>query len=487
MIPVEIKSAAESLLQRIATSTSPVFTVLTAERQLQEAGFFELPLSGDWNTPIAAALDSETPAAFYTKVYDSSLFAFILPPNADLTPGGHFRLRIASAHTDSPCFAIKPTPDMTASGCHKLNIEGYGGMIKNAWLDRPLSLSGKALIRSWDPFHPEVRYLDFRRPLLTIPNLAIHMNREVNEGKNYNTQIDMLPVTDAVTEALRSSLEENDTFLKLLSSELSVAPEDILSYDFRLYPFEKGCILGFDESLISAPRIDNLTSVDSCINALIHTYKSASCETGMSDMADLPDDAAEDTLSLHQINEGTEESLPPVLDVIALFDHEEVGSHTKQGAASRILSLYLEKLYDALGFSRRELFDDMADGLMFSLDVAHAAHPNIPQKSDPTNQVRMNGGVTLKLASSQRYASDAEGVAIAKELCHLAGVPCQEFVNRSDERGGSTLGAISSTLLPMRTVDMGIAILAMHSARELAGVYDPWYMQKLIERFMSAE
>ena len=427
---------AEGLLRRISESTSPVFTVLTAEKDLQKAGFQELPLSGNWKEIFRKARENGNDTLlFYTKVYGTTLFAFAVKDGGEET----LTLRMASAHTDFPCFQVKPSPDMKSEGCLKLNVEDYGGMIKMTWPDRPLSLSGRVVLDSGDPFCPEVRYVDLKKPVLTIPNLAIHMNRDVNKGKEFNTQVDLLPLCGTDPE---------QSFLSLLAAELGVKPEAILDTDLKLYPVEEGCLVGFDRSLLSSARIDNLSSCFAAVDALI---------------------AAKDALPSGRLN------------AIALYDNEEVGSSTKQGAASVLYAHYLEKLYDALGRSELALRDDVFSGLMFSVDVAHATHPNAAGKSDPTNPVRLNGGVVLKQAASQRYASDTEGMAIAKALCKRAGIPCQVFVNRSDQRGGSTLGAIASTMLPMRTVDMGMPILAMHSCRELTGTRDPLYMEALLE------
>ena len=426
---------AARLLNRISESTSPVFTVLTAEKDLKAAGFKELPLTGNWKEIFRQEREAgKETLCFYTKVYDTTMYAFTLRDEGQ----ENLVLRMASAHTDFPCFQIKPSPDMPGEGCLKLNIEDYGGMIKMTWPDRPLSVSGRVVLSSGDPFHPAVRYVDLKKPILTIPNLAIHMNRDVNKGKEFNTQVDLLPLCGT---------DPDQTFLSCLAVYLSVSQEEILDYDLKLYPYEEGCFVGFDRSLLSSARIDNLSSCFAAVDALI---------------------AAKDSLPAGRLN------------AIALYDNEEVGSATKQGAGSILYAHYLEKLYDALGRSAIALQDDILSGLMFSVDVAHAVHPNAKAKSDPTNPVRLNGGVVLKQAASQRYASDTEGMAIAKELCKRAGIPCQVFVNRSDQRGGSTLGAIASTMLPVRTVDMGMPILAMHSCRELTGTRDPLYMEELL-------
>ena len=459
---------AEKLIERIGRSTSPAFAVLTAAEELRKEGFRELPMTGNWKEAgLLENLEKERKIACFTRLYDTTLFAFLLEPGE--LPG--FSLRVAAAHTDSPCFQVKPSPDMNADGYHKLNIEDYGGMIKLSWTDRPLSLSGRVVVKGEDPFRPEVRFLDMKRPLLTIPNLAIHMNREVNNGKAYNSQTDMIPMLDAAfssfaaeseapgAKAESSATEKSDRpFRELLAEELGLPADAILDYDLRLYPVEQGTILGWNRSLLSCPRLDNLSSVFPCTDALAEAKKQKCGQAG---------------------------NRKGKLSVIAFFDNEEVGSATKQGAGSSSLLRYLEKLYACLGFDSLLLQDDLYEGLMLSIDAAHAVHPNVPQKSDPTNRVKLNGGVVLKQAASQRYVSDCQGVAVVKALCERAGVPCQDFVNRSDEKGGSTLGAIASSFLPMRAVDIGLPLLAMHSAREVTGVQDPYYMTELLTAFFT--
>ena len=359
--------------------------------------------------------------------------------------GTEAALRIAAAHTDFPCFRIKPAAGIKNESYGSLNIETYGGLILSTWQDRPLSLAGKIVLRGPDAFHPEVRLVDFGRPLMTIPSLAIHMNRKVNEGVALNPQKDLLPLF----QMLESEGKDADFFAEALAYECGCLKEDILSYELSAYPVEQGCRVGFAGEFISSPRLDNLTSVKACLDGILR---------------------------------GT---LDSGLQVAALFDNEEVGSRTKQGAGSAVLLQVLERIYLLRGFTIEQLFADIAGGFMLSADVAHALHPNYMDKADLTNRPILNGGVVLKQAASQAYAGDAEAVAVVLELCRQNDIPCQQFVNRSDIPGGSTLGSIASALIPIRTMDIGIPMLAMHSARETMGVRDQEAITKLLKAFFT--
>lgn len=421
----------KELLYFIEQSTSPYHTVLAAKHLLDQHGFQALDLGAEWTLAPEGK--------YYVTVFDSCLLAFRTGKKD--TRG----LRIAAAHTDFPCFRIKPAPEVTGHGYGTLNVEGYGGMIVSTWLDRPLSLAGKVVTRTADPFAPETHFVDFRRPLLTMANLAIHMNREVNDGYKWNKQKDVLPLATLTDK----EKPDKQFFQKFLAKELGCQAEDILSFELSTYPVEQGCTLGLNEEFISSGRLDNLTSVVGCLKGLIH----GACSEG--------------------------------LRVAALFDNEEVGSNTKQGADSLVLDQLLQRVYGNLGLTKEQLYQDMAKGFMLSVDVAHALHPNYVDKCDITNQPVLNGGVVLKQASTQSYAGDAEAVAIVKGLCEANGIPCQLFVNRSDVKGGSTLGSMASALTPIRTMDIGVALLAMHSARETMGCKDQEALEKLITVFFS--
>ena len=355
-------------------------------------------------------------------------------------------LRIACAHTDFPCLRIKPNPIIREHGYGKLNVEVYGGLIRNTWMDRPLSIAGAVALRGKHPFTPKLQLVDVRRPLMIVPNLAIHMNRKVNEGVELKPQKDLLPLFFQNGDG-----DEDDTkkLLVLLAEELDVSTEDILSYDLNAYPYERGCLLGCDNAFLSAPRLDNLSSVKACVDAL-HAWN----------------------------GEG--------IRIVALFDNEEVGSRTKQGAGSTALAILLERVCWKMGLDREEYLKKVMEGFCLSVDVAHALHPNAPEKADPTNQPVLGGGTVLKVAANQSYAGDPEAFAVIAGLCEREGIPYQVFTNHSDAAGGATLGSILSAQLPMRTMDIGVPILGMHSARETMGSCDQFILTRLLTSFFSA-
>lgn len=421
---------AKYLIDFIEKAPSSYHSVLTAASELEAAGFTELELAAPWNI--------EAGKSYYINAYGTSLFAFTLGNE----PKG--RLYMAASHTDYPCFKIKPSPELSEKHYARLNTTSYGSVILNTWMDRPLSVAGKVMTKSDKVFKPQAHIIDIKRPILTIPNLAIHMNREVNKGVELNRQTDMLPLAAMVTE----QLEKDDFFIKFLAEETGVKAEDILDFDLTLYAVEKGCITGINEEFISSPRIDNQTSVVSCLKGIIG--------------AGVPEAG---------------------INFIACFDNEEIGSATKQGADSVLLKLILDKLYDTLGVDKMTSRDLILLGFFLSLDVAHAIHPCHSEKADVTNIPLLNGGIAIKADASQKYATDTEAIAAVRQLCEKAGVPYQMFVNRSDVAGGTTLGSINSSQLPMYTIDMGVPMLAMHSARELMGSKDQKAMDDLVTAF----
>ena len=426
---------AQELLDFIGKCPSPFHTVQAGKELLKRAGFAELSLAAAWQL--------EAGGKYFVEAYGSTLLAFRIGRTA--VHGSSRALRMAAAHTDFPCFRIKPAAGIVKEGYGSLNIETYGGLILSTWQDRPLSLAGKVVLQGKEAFAPEVRIVDFERPLMTIPSLAIHMNRKVNEGVALNAQKDLLPLITM----LEQEGKDRDFFDKLLAYELGCKPEDILSYELSAYPVEKGCLFGWAEEFISSPRLDNLTSVKACLDGIV----------------------------AGTLSEG--------IQVAALFDNEEVGSRTKQGAGSAVLLQLLERIYVQMGWSKEELLRDIAAGFMLSADVAHALHPNYAEKNDPTNKPLLNGGVVLNQAASQSYAGDAEAVAIISALCQQKKIPYQYFVNRADSKGGSTLGSIASALVPIRTMDIGIPMLAMHSARETMGRRDQEAITQLVTAFFS--
>ncbi len=434
MTTTAIPAAAKELLDFIQCSTSPFHVVEESAKRLLRAGFQELKPADSWH--LAAG------GRYFLRVYGSTLLAFVIgekPLKSHGTP-----LLMAAAHTDFPCFRLKPEAGMTRDGCGTLNVETYGGLILRTWLDRPLSLAGKIVLRGKDAFHPEVRLVDFQKPLMTIPSLAIHMDRDVNKDGALNAQKDMLPLA-----ALLGKDAEEDFFLAWLAEACETERDAILSYDLGAYPCETGCTFGLRDEFISSPRLDNLTSALACLK-------------------------------------GIEEAHPTQgIRLIALFDNEEVGSRTKQGAGSTVLHGVLRRIYEDLAGESDALDRALAQGFLLSVDVAHAVHPAHSAKSDPRVRPTLGAGVVLKQAASQSYAGDAEAVAIVRALAEEHEIPWQQFVNRADSRGGSTLGAIASSFVPVRTMDIGAPILAMHSARETMGAADQHALERLLNVFLA--
>ena len=434
MTNTAIPAAAKELLDFIQCSTSPFHVVEESAKRLLHAGFQELKPADSWR--LAAG------GRYFLRVYGSTLLAFVVgekPLKSHGTP-----LLMAAAHTDFPGFRLKPEAGMTHDGCGTLNVETYGGLILRTWLDRPLSLAGKIVLRGKDAFHPEVRLVDFQKPLMTIPSLAIHMDRDVNKDGALNAQKDMLPLA-----ALLGKDAEEDFFLAWLAEACETERDAILSYDLGAYPCEAGCTFGLHDEFISSPRLDNLTSVLACLK-------------------------------------GIEEAHPTQgIRLIALFDNEEVGSRTKQGAGSAVLGDVLRRIYQELSGESDAVCRALADGFLLSVDVAHAVHPSHAAKSDPVVRPALAAGVVLKQAASQSYAGDAEASAVVRALAEEHEIPWQRFVNRADSRGGSTLGAIASSFVPVRTMDIGAPILAMHSARETMGVADQESLERLLTAFLA--
>lgn len=424
----EEKRCAGDLIEFIDAATSPYQVVEQSTNLLRV-----IPMNE--KTALSAG------HVYSFSLYNTGIIFVAIGENAAKGP-----LRIACAHTDFPCLRVKSNPVLSVHGYGKLNVEVYGGMIRNTWMDRPLSLAGAVALRGMDPFAPTLRLVDFRRPLMIVPNLAIHMNRKVNEGVELKPQKDLLPLFFQNGDG-----DEDDTkkLLVLLAEELGVSAEDILSYDLNAYPYECGCLLGCDDAFLSAPRLDNLSSVKACMDA---------------------------------IREWNGEGIR----VVALFDNEEVGSRTKQGAGSTALAILLERVCYKLGLDREEYLRKVMEGFCLSVDVAHALHPNAPEKADPTNQPVLSGGTVLKVAANQSYAGDPEAFAVVAGLCEGAGIPYQVFTNHSDAVGGATLGSILSTQVPMRTMDIGAPILGMHSARETMGARDQFALTQLLMSFFSA-
>ncbi len=416
-------------LDFLNSATCAFTAVETIKNKLSANGFKELKLSEEWSFG--------TGGRYYVNVFGSSIVAFSIGKRF----GYYNRLNIAAAHTDSPGFVVKPNPEMTSGKYLKLNVESYGGAILNSWLDRPLGLAGIVVCKGKDAFSPVTHVFDSKKPVLVIPNLAIHYNREVNKGVELNKQKDMMPLAGVLAD----NLSKDDFLCKYIAKELGVLQEEILDFQLHIYNYEAGQVIGAMDDLVMAPRIDNLASAFVCMNQLI--------------------------LSENEKN----------FNVAAIFDNEEVGSRTKQGAASDVLYRILQKAFVALGRGEDNLNERINSGFLLSLDGAHAIHPNQNDKYDPTNPIYLNDGVVIKKSANQAYVTDGVSAAVIKSLCEANDISYREFVNKSDIAGGSTLGAIASTKLPMRMADVGIPMLAMHSAMELMGKEDLKALDKLVK------
>ena len=380
---------------------------------------------------------------FVTK-NDSSVYAFQIGKKPLAESGFH----MICAHCDSPTFRIKPNAEIGCEGgIVKLNTEVYGGPIMSTWFDRPLTLAGRVIVKGADVMHPKTLLLHIKRPLLQISNLAIHFNRQVNDGVQLSKQKDVLPILGIIS----SELERGNMLMNIIVEELNkqqeVAREDILDFDLYLADATPACTFGVHDEFISSGRLDDLSMCYAGLEALIASE-------------------ATDTTQ-----------------VLAIFDNEETGSQTKQGAGSPFLSYMLKRIALAQSGTPEAYYQAVERAFMISADNAHAWHPNYTEKYDPTNHPVLGGGPVIKFNAAQKYASDAMSASVFAGLCHKAGVPCQRFVNHSDVAGGSTLGNILASSIPLRGVDMGNAILAMHSCRETGSTLDHEYCVKVFTQF----
>lgn len=413
--------------------SSPVnfWAVETLRRRLEAEGFRELDMRDEWSI---APGDRR-----YVVKNGSALFAFIAG-YGEPSRGFH----IVAAHSDSPCFRIKPSCEIKCEGgVVKLNTEVYGGPILYTWFDRPLSIAGRVVLRSDDPLNPVTRLVRFDEPMMVIPHLAIHFNRAVNEGNPLSKQKDMLPVISLSTS------EPAGLVRSLVSGKLGVESEDILDFDLSLYVAEKAVTVGVDGEMICGGRLDDLSMVHAGLSAFLEAADEKSAYTR----------------------------------VLAVFDNEETGSGTKQGAASPILDYVLRRVNSCLGGSDSDYMRAIADSFMISADNAHGLHPNYVEKQDPTNHPILGKGPCVKINANCKYMTDADSAAVFVRFCEMAGVPCQYFVNHSDVAGGSTLGNILTSQMPLRGVDMGAPLWAMHSASETASTSDHIYTIKAFTEF----
>lgn len=411
------------LMSFLDSSPCNFYAVKSISERLDANGFSRLNPRDAWNLVPGGK--------YYVTKNDSAVFAFVLGTGA--VENG---FKIITAHSDSPGFRIKPRAEMVSDGnILKLNTEVYGGPILYTWFDRPLSIAGRVILRSEDPLNPAVRLVKIDRPVLTIPHLAIHFNRAVNEGNPLSKQKDMLPVI-----AKLNDIAEKDNFvLNLVARELGVDPAEIIDFDLSLYDTTPACTVGANDEFLTSGRIDDLEMAHAAVTALLESEN-----TRMTRIA-------------------------------AIFDNEETGSGTKQGACSPVFINILRRINECLGGNIETYIRAIDSSFMISADNAHGVHPNYVEKQDPTNHPVLGGGPVVKINANCKYMTDADSAAVFKTICDRAGVPCQFFVNHSDVAGGSTLGNKLTSQIDLRGVDMGAAQWAMHSVRETASVADVDY------------
>ena len=401
--------------------------------ELEKAGYRKL----DPREPIGNVKAGDK---LYVTKNDSSIYAF----HIGRQPMAEAGFRMICAHCDSPTFRIKPNAEMLCEGgIVKLNTEVYGGPIMSTWFDRPLTIAGRVIVRGNNALNPQTLLLHVKRPLLQISNLAIHFNRQVNDGVKLSKQKDMLPILGIIN----NELEKGNLLMNIICGELSIKPEEILDFDLYLADATPACTFGVHDEFLSSGRLDDLSMCFAGLEAMIDT----------------------DTTDATK--------------VLAIFDNEETGSQTKQGAGSPFLAMMLQRIAQAQSGSAEAWYQAIERAFMISADNAHAWHPNYSEKYDPTNHPVLGGGPVIKFNAAQKYASDAVSAAVFAEICSEAEVPCQRFVNHSDVAGGSTLGNILASSIPLRGVDMGNAILAMHSCRETGSVADHLYTVKAFTQF----
>ncbi len=433
-IEMEVKSFAREVIEFIDESPSTYHVVKNCSDILDENGFERIMPREKW--------EIKKGGKYFLKKSSSTIIAFTVGEDFDVKNG----FKIFGAHTDSPCFRIKPSPEIVTENVVRLNTEVYGGPILSTWFDRPLSIAGRVIVKGENSFFPRTVKIKIDEPLLTIPNLAIHQNREVNNGVKIDKQNDVLPVISLINK----NFEREGYLERIILEKTGIKKEDIIDFDLYLYATEKGCLLGANEEFMSSPKIDNLASV----------------YTGL--------------IGLLEAEENQDR-----INIFVAFDNEEIGSATKQGADSNYLLNTLERISLALGLSRGDFLQMLESSYILSADAAHAAHPAHLGKTDPTNRGRINEGISIKISAKQKYTSDGYSIAVIKQLIEGTEIQIQPFVNESNELGGSTIGPISSTHLDIDGVDLGVPMFAMHSVRELCGIFDVFYLKELAKEFFS--
>lgn len=416
----------KELLEFIRKSSSMFHTVDTVKSYLDRENFVELKEGESWNL--------EKGKNYYTTRNDSSIIAFKVGKNIS-----DYHYQLVASHSDSPTFKVKSVAELEGPGDYiKLNVEVYGGPIDWTWLDKPLTLAGRVLVEENNEIVSKLLYID--KDILIIPDVAIHMNREVNSGYKFNRQVDLLPLFTA------GAMKKSD-YNKMIAEELGVKESQIISKDLFLVNRQEGKVWGYKDEFVSSPKLDDLE----CAFTSLKAFTAASNDVAV--------------------------------NVYACFDNEEVGSNTKQGAMSTFLKDTLRRINSALGYSEEDYLKAVAKSFLVSADNAHAVHPNHPELTDDGNKAFINKGIVIKEAANQKYTSDAFSQAVFKKICALAEVPVQHFANRSNMQGGSTLGNLSNTQVSLHAVDIGLPQLAMHSNYETAGVMDVEYMIKALTKY----
>lgn len=423
------KEISKELLNFIEKSHSCFHAIEAIKEELNKNGFEELLESKAWNL--------EKGKKYYVTRNTSSIIAFNIGEDLD-----NYSFNMIASHSDSPTYKVKENYEIEVGKNYiQLNTEKYGGMLHSTWMDRPLSVAGRLVVKEGNKL--VTKLVDVDRDLLLIPNVAIHMNRDANSGMKYNEQIDMLPLYG-------TSENGKGTFMDVVAQAANVSKEDIVSNDLFLYNRMKPSVWGSNEEFISSPKLDDLQCAFTSLKAFVSSYSNKS------------------------------------VNVYCCFDNEEVGSQTKQGAQSTFLVDVLNRINEGLGKNKEDYYRALASSFMLSADNAHSVHPNHPEKSDPTNRVYMNEGVVIKYNANQKYTTDGVSAALFKTLCESVNVPYQTYTNRSDVPGGGTLGNVATTHVSIKMVDIGLAQLAMHSSYETAGIKDTYYMLKVMEEFYNS-
>ena len=462
------ENLAENLLEFIKKSPSCFHAVKNISEILRKNGFSELLESEKWNL--------ERGKKYFVTRNLSSVIAFAVPNYDEKMEKSPFM--ICASHSDSPSFKIKENPEIKSRGCVVLNVEKYGGMLIAPWLDRPLSVAGRVVAKSGRGLKQIL--VDIDKNLLMIPNLAIHMDRDANNGHKFDVQSEIRPVL---------SLNENADLIKIVAENAKVDEKDILSADLFLYNRSEPCVWGAENEFISSSKLDDLECAFSTLQGFLDSENPdsmkpnpADCDSGKIGS----ENEESENFGKSDVSSGSEKFAESV-KVYCVFDNEEVGSQTRQGAASTFLSDTLSRINFALGSDEEDLKIRLSKSFMVSADNAHALHPNFVSVADPVNRPKINGGVVIKFNAAQKYTSDSVSAGFFKSVCAQAGVPFQVFTNNSNVAGGSTLGNISQTQVSVPCVDIGLAQWAMHSPYETAGKYDVDFMARAIKQFYQSE